>query len=140
VRADAEEPLAYRFKSGHLLDVVWVEVLELQPVCEQHPTDEPADGDGEAALVEDHERHHVPAGRAWNRLVGGYDLFDGLGEGRQLACLDKTKELLAGDVGARPVRYCDSEVLGELEVREATALWIRKNSELKGRARERRSG
>jgi hypothetical protein len=50
------------------------------------------------------------------------------------------KELLAGDVGARPVRHYDSEVLGELEVRAAAALWMRKNSELKGRARERRSG
>jgi hypothetical protein len=34
----------------------------LQPVREQHPADEPADGDGEAALVEDHEQHHIPLG------------------------------------------------------------------------------
>jgi hypothetical protein len=37
VRANAEEPLSHRFKSGHLLDAVRVEVLELQPVHEQHP-------------------------------------------------------------------------------------------------------
>jgi hypothetical protein len=32
-----------------------VQVLELQPIREQHPTDEPAGRDGEAALVEGHE-------------------------------------------------------------------------------------
>jgi hypothetical protein len=34
VCADAKEPLAHRFKRSHLLDVVRVEVLELQPVRE----------------------------------------------------------------------------------------------------------
>jgi hypothetical protein len=101
-------------------------VLELQPVHEQHPTNELADRDGEAVLVEDHERHHVPAGRVWHGLVGGY------GEGRQLARLDETKELLTGNVGVRSVRHCDGEVFGELEVRVVTTLWMRKNSELKG--------
>jgi hypothetical protein len=43
-------------------------VLELQPICEQHPTDEPAGGEGEAALVEGHERHHISLGGvAWTR-------------------------------------------------------------------------
>jgi hypothetical protein len=37
--ADAKEPLAHRFKSNHMLDVVQVEVLKLQPVREQHPAD-----------------------------------------------------------------------------------------------------
>jgi hypothetical protein len=55
VGANAEVPLAHRFKCGHLLDVVWVEVLELQPGCEQHPVDEPTGGDGEVALMEDQE-------------------------------------------------------------------------------------
>jgi hypothetical protein len=32
VRANAKKPLAHRFKSSHLLDVVRVEVLKLQPV------------------------------------------------------------------------------------------------------------
>jgi hypothetical protein len=84
--------------------------------------------------VEDHEQHHVPAGRAWHGLVGGDDPFDSLGEGRQLARLDETKELLARDVGARPVRHHDGEVLGDLGTQAAVALWMRKNSELKGRA------
>jgi hypothetical protein len=34
----------------------------LQSIREQHPTDEPADGDGEATLMEGHERHHIPLG------------------------------------------------------------------------------
>jgi hypothetical protein len=90
--------------------------------------------------VEDHERHHVPAGRAWHGLIGRDDPFDDLGKGRQLAHLDKTKELLTGDVGVRPVRHRDGEVSGELETQVAVTLWIRMNSELKGRAREKRSG
>jgi hypothetical protein len=57
VCTDAEEPLAHCLEGNHLLDVVRVEVLELQPVCEQHSSDE------SAALVEGHERHHIPPGR-----------------------------------------------------------------------------
>jgi hypothetical protein len=34
----------------------------LQPVREQHPVNEPAGRDGEAALVEGHERHQYPVG------------------------------------------------------------------------------
>jgi hypothetical protein len=36
----------------------------LKPVPEQHPADEPPGGDGDAALVEGHERHHEPLGGA----------------------------------------------------------------------------
>jgi hypothetical protein len=111
-------------------------VLELQPVREQHPANEPAGGDGEATLVEGHERHHIPRGRAWHRLVGGNDPLDGIGEGRKLAHLDQTEELLVGDIGARPVGNHDSEVLGELEAHTAAVLRMRKNSERKGQVRE----
>jgi hypothetical protein len=55
VRTDTEEPLAHCLEGCHMLDVVRVEVLELQPVREQHSSDEPADGDGEAALMEGHK-------------------------------------------------------------------------------------
>jgi hypothetical protein len=41
-------------------------------------------------------------------------------------------ELLAGDIGARPVRHHDSEVSGELGTQAAATTWMRKNSELKG--------
>jgi hypothetical protein len=53
----------------------------LQPVREQQPANESTGGDGEAALVEGHERHHVPAGRAWHGLVSGDDPFDDLSKG-----------------------------------------------------------
>jgi hypothetical protein len=112
-------------------------VLELQPVREQHPADKLAGRDGEVALVEGHERHLVPRRRARHGLVGRNDPLDGLVEGRQLARLNKTKELLARDIGARPVRHHDGEVLGELQMQAAVALWMRKNSELKGQAQER---
>jgi hypothetical protein len=38
-----------------MLDAVRIEVLELQPVCKQHSSDESAGGDGKAALVKGHE-------------------------------------------------------------------------------------
>jgi hypothetical protein len=38
-----------------------------------------------------------------------------------------------GNFGARPVRHHDGEVSGELKT-QAAALWMRKNSKLKGRA------
>jgi hypothetical protein len=34
----------------------------LKPVLEEDSADEPSGGDGEAALVEGHERHHKPLG------------------------------------------------------------------------------
>jgi hypothetical protein len=94
------------------LDAIRVEVLELQPVREQHSSDEPDGGDGEAALVEGHERHHVPPGRAWY----------GFSEGRQLASLDETKKLLVGDSGARPTRHHAGEVSGEPGTRAVAAM------------------
>jgi hypothetical protein len=53
-----------------------------------------------------------------------------------LARFDEMKELLAGDVGARPVRHHDSVVLDGLEAQVATVLWMRKNSEHKGQVQE----
>jgi hypothetical protein len=135
--ANAEVPLAHRFKGCHILDVVRVQVLELQPVREQHPTDKSTGGDGEATLVEGHERHNIPRGRARHGLVGGNDLLNDIGEGRKLARLHKANELLVGNVGAHPVRHHGGEVSGGLKTQAAVVLWVRKNSELKGRARER---
>jgi hypothetical protein len=88
--------------------------LELQPVRKQHPADESTGGDGEAALVEGHEPHHIPRGRARHRLVGGDDPLDDVSEGRKLAHLDKTEELLVGNVGTRLVRHYGGEVSGGL--------------------------
>jgi hypothetical protein len=73
---------------------------------------------------------------AWHGLVDGDDPLNDVGEGRKPARLDQTEELLAGDVGARPVRHHDGEVLGELEAQAATVLWMWKNLERKGQARE----
>jgi hypothetical protein len=137
VRTEAKEPLAHGLKGSHLLDAVRVEVLELQPIREQHSSDEPAGEDGEATLVEGHERHHVPPGRVWHGLVGRGDPLNSLGEGRQLARLNEMKELLAGDSGAHPARHHAGEVLDGLGARAAVAMWRRKNSELKGQARGR---
>jgi hypothetical protein len=73
---------------------------------------------------------------ARHRLIVGDLPLDGGGERRKLACLNKTEKLLAGNVGACPVRHRDSGVPGGLEVQEAVALRVQKNSESRGRARE----
>jgi hypothetical protein len=110
-------------------------VLELQPILEQHPVDESTGRDGEAALVEGHERHHEPLG-ARHGLVDGDLPLDGSTERRKLSHLDKMEELLAGNVGVRLVRHHSSGVLGGLEAQGAVALRMRKNSERRGQARE----
>jgi hypothetical protein len=82
---------------------------------------------------------HTPWG-AWHELVGGDNPLNGIGEGRKLARLDETEELLARDVGACPVQHHGGEVLDELEAQAAAVLWMRKNSGLQGEsARGRRS-
>jgi hypothetical protein len=68
----------------------------LQPVREQHPADEPAGGDGEAALVADHERHHISRGRARHGLVGGDNPLDVVSEGR--SCSWETLERVRFDI------------------------------------------
>jgi hypothetical protein len=47
--------------------------------------------------MEGHERHHVPPGRAWHGFINSDDPLNSLSEGRQLARLNETKKLLAGD-------------------------------------------
>jgi hypothetical protein len=69
---------------------------------------------------------------AWHGLIDGDNPLNSVGEGRKLARLDETKELLAGDVGARPVRHHSGEAFGEPEAHAAVMLWMRKNSEHKG--------
>jgi hypothetical protein len=69
-------------------------------------------------------------------LVTGNLPLNGSGERTKLACLDKTEELLAGNVGVCPVRHHGSGVPSGLEAQEAVALWMRKNSESRERAQE----
>jgi hypothetical protein len=55
-----------------------------------------------------------------------------------LAYLDKTEELLAGNVGVRPIRHRGSKVLGGLEAQAAAVLRMRKISECRGQERDGR--
>jgi hypothetical protein len=71
-----------------------------------------------------------------HRLVAGNPPLDDVGEWRKLARLDKTEELLAGNIGARPIRHRGSKVLGGLEAQAAVLSRMRKISERKGRVRE----
>jgi hypothetical protein len=82
--------------------------------------------------MEGHERHHIPLGRARHELVAGNPPLDGVGEWRKLARLDKTEELLAGDIGARPVRHHDSKVLDGPEAQAVALLRTQKISEHRG--------
>jgi hypothetical protein len=69
---------------------------------------------------------------AWHGLVARNPPLDGVGEWRKLACLDKTEELLAGNIGACPVRH-RSQALGGLEAQAAAQLRTQKISERRGR-------
>jgi hypothetical protein len=66
----SQVPLARRLERHHLLDAVRIEVLELQPILQEHRADEPPGVDGEATLVERHERDDV----ARRRTRGGLPL------------------------------------------------------------------
>jgi hypothetical protein len=69
-----------------------------------------------------------PLGSQHGLIVGDLPL-DGGSERRKLAHLDKMEELLAGNVGAYPVRHRGSGVPGGLEAQETATLWMGKNSE-----------
>jgi hypothetical protein len=125
---DSEVPLAHRLERLHLLDVVLVEELELEPILEQHPADEPSSGDGEAALVGATNDTTNPLG-ARHGLVAGNLPLDGGGERRKLARLNETEELLARNVGACPVRHRGGGASGGLEAQEAVVPRMRKSLE-----------
>jgi hypothetical protein len=55
-----------------MLDDVRVEVLELQPILKEHAADELPGWDGEAALMERHERNDVALWRAQHGLILGH--------------------------------------------------------------------
>jgi hypothetical protein len=88
---DSQVPLAHHQEHHHLLDAVWVEMLQLEPVLEENSTDESPGGDREAALMEGHERDHKPFGRARHVLVTGYLPLHSGSERWKLARLDETK-------------------------------------------------
>jgi hypothetical protein len=103
-------------------------MLQLEAVLEEDPTDESPGGDGEAALVEGHERDHESLGRAWHGLITRHLPLHGGGEWRELARLDETKQLLAGHIGSRPVQHRSSRVPGGLEAQEVAALRMWKSA------------
>jgi hypothetical protein len=55
-----------------------------------------------------------------------------------LARLDETEELLAGHVGARPVRHRSGGVSGGLEAQEELALRMRKSTESEMQVRKKK--
>jgi hypothetical protein len=89
---DSQVPLAQRLKCCHLLDAVRVEVLQLEPVLVEDRSDEPPHGDGEATLVEGHERDNIPSRRAWHRLLSGKLPLYGIGEQRKLPGFDEAAQ------------------------------------------------
>jgi hypothetical protein len=85
-------------------------VLQLEPVLEEDATDEPSGGTEKPRSW----KATNPLG-ARHRLVAGDLPLHGSGEWRKLARLDETEELLAGHVGACPVRHRGGGVSGGLE-------------------------
>jgi hypothetical protein len=94
----------------------------LEPVLERDTTDELTGRDGEAALVEGHERHHKSLRGARHGLIAGNLPLYGGGEQRKLARLDETEEMLARYIEASPVRHRGGGVSGWLETQKAAAL------------------
>jgi hypothetical protein len=78
--------------------------------------------------------------RARHELIAGGPPLDDDSERRKLSCFDKAEELLAGNVGVRPVRHRGSEVLGGLEAQAVAARWMLRNSERRRQAREGEDG
>jgi hypothetical protein len=109
------------------LDVVRVEVLQLEAVLKKDSLDELPSGDGEAALVEGHEREHIPPRQARHKLVAGHLPLHGGGKWRELTGLDEAKQLLTRHVGSRPVRHHSGEVLGGPVMQAVVALRMRKS-------------
>jgi hypothetical protein len=70
---------AQRLECHHLLDAVRVEVLESQPVLEEHRADEPPGRDGEATLVERHKRDDVAQRRMRHELILWHPPLLGIG-------------------------------------------------------------
>jgi hypothetical protein len=88
--------------------------------------------------MEGHERHPKSLrgkGARHGLVAGNLPLHNGC-ERRKLARLDETEELLAGNVGACPVRHRGGGVSGGLGAQEAVALRMRKSSERGMRAQE----
>jgi hypothetical protein len=66
-------------------------MLQLEVVLEEDSPDESPGGDGEAALVEGHERDHEPLWRVRHGLIAGHLPLHADGEWRELVRLDETK-------------------------------------------------
>jgi hypothetical protein len=119
------------------LDVVRIEVLQLKTVLVEDPPDEPPDGDGEAALVESHERDDVPLGQAWHGLLPGHLSLHGGGEWRELSGIDKAVQHLEGHVGPRPFQHDGGKLSNELAVRAVTVLRVQGRKESKMQERRK---
>jgi hypothetical protein len=83
--------------------------------------------------VERHERDHEPLGRARHRLIAGHLPLHGGGEWRELARLNEMKQLLAGHIGASPVRHCGDGVSSGLKAQEVVAsrMWKSTRGEMR---------
>jgi hypothetical protein len=134
---DSQVPLTHHLERRHLLDAIRVEMLQLEPVLEENSADEPLGRDGEAVLVEGHERDHEPLGRARHGLVAGHPPLHGGGERRKLVRLDETKQLLTGHIGVRRVRHRGGGVSGGLKAQEVVALRMQKSTGSGVRARKK---
>jgi hypothetical protein len=75
---------------------------------------------------------------ARHRLVTEHLPLHGGGEQRKLARLNEMKKLLAGHIGARPVRHRGGGVLSGLVAQEVVALRMQKSTGSEMRARKKK--
>jgi hypothetical protein len=103
--------LTHHLERRHLLDAIRFEVLQLKPVLEKDATDEPPDGDREAALVEGHERHHESLrGRDTDSSLGTFRSTAAVSRGswptstKRRSCSRETLERVQFDIAAAESR------------------------------------
>lgn len=101
--ANSQVSLAQSLDRRHLLGTIQVEVLELHPVFRM---DESLGLNGEAALVERHERDDITLRWVRHYFVPGHSPLLGVGKRGQLPGGDTAKDR-AGHAGMRPVRHGD---------------------------------
>jgi hypothetical protein len=113
-------------------------VLQLEPVLEEDPQmNHPAGTEKPRSWKATNDTTNSFGG-ARHGLIAGHPPLHGGGKRRKLARLDETVELLAGHVGARPVRHRCGGVSCGLEAQDKVVSRMRESSENGMRAQRKK--
>ena len=85
-----------------MLDLVGIEVLQLNLVVVQQPSEKSMSGGSEPALMKVHERHHIAIGWRQHLLLAGQQPLLGRGPRTEKTTMDEALLALEGDVRMAP--------------------------------------